>query len=80
MALNEYERKLSFPNHAALLKYACRDEGNLRKFYVRMADATSDVRNKNFSNKSTEFYVEEGANVIRKFIKYFGLETSEKEL
>jgi hypothetical protein len=40
-----------------------------------MAGATSDVRNKNFSNKSTDFYIEEEANVIRKLIKYFGLET-----
>jgi len=80
MALNEYERKLSFPNQAAVLKYALRDEGNLRNFYVRMAGATSDIRNKNISNKSTDFYVKEEAIVSRKLIKYFGLETSEKEL
>ena len=59
MALNEYERKLSFHNHATILKYAWRDEGNLRKFYVRTVGATSDIRNKNFSDKSTDFYVEE---------------------
>lgn len=80
MALNEYERKLSFPNHATILNYALRDEWNLRKFYVRMAGATSDIRNKNFSNKSQDCYVEEESSVSRKLIKYFGLETSEKGL
>jgi hypothetical protein len=45
-----------------------------------MVDATSDIRNKNFSNKSKDCYVEEEANVSRKLVKYFGLETSEKEL
>jgi hypothetical protein len=79
MALNEYERKLSFPNYAAVLKYAWRDEGNLRKFYVRRAGAISDIRNKNFSNKSADFHIEEEANISRKLIKYFGLENSEKE-
>jgi len=59
MALNEYESKLSFPNHATILKYAWGDKGNLRKFFVRMAGAASDIRNKNFSNKNADFYVQE---------------------
>ena len=45
-----------------------------------MAGATSDIQIKNFSNKSKDCYVEEEANVSRKLIKHFGLETSEKEL
>jgi hypothetical protein len=45
-----------------------------------MTDASSDIRNKDFSNKSKACYVEEEASVSRKLIKYFGLETSEKEL
>jgi hypothetical protein len=55
MALKVYERKLSFPNHAAVLKFTWKDGGNLRKLYVMTAGATYDMRNKNFSSESTVF-------------------------